>query len=347
MSSTNRRQFMLLSAGAGVGAFALASKLLGGMRGETNSGRALRRFERSSRAFGTDVSMLVLHEIENVAQAALTAAFEELDTVERVMSLYQPESQICELNRTGVLANPHAYLLEVLTAAQEMSARSGGDFDVTVQPLWEVYTAAKKSGALPSDAQLSAARAKVDYRKLEVRRDRVRLAPGMSITLNGIAQGFATDLALRTLRAHGVVHSLLNTGEIGALGRKSDGSAWKVGIQHPRYNDAFIASAKLVENDAGHVRCMATSGDYETSFSEDRKFNHIFDPRTGASPELYSSVTILSPSAMTADALTKVAFVGGAQRGLRVVEETADTDALFVRKDGSVLATRGFPWAEA
>jgi thiamine biosynthesis lipoprotein len=175
---------------------------------------------------------------------------------------------------------------------------------------------------------------------LDVSRKRIRLAErGMAITLNGIAQGFAADRALSAFDTHGVTCALVNAGEVGCRGRKVTGEQWTAGIQHPRQKDAYLALASL------DGRCLATSGDYATTFTPDFVNNHIFDPATGRSPEIFSSVTILAPTAMDADALTKVVFIRGLEQGLKVMESVPHAEGLFVRKDGSAVETKGFPKA--
>jgi thiamine biosynthesis lipoprotein len=67
----------------------------------------------------------------------MDAALAELREVEKVLSLYRPDSAVCRLNREGVLTQPHPFLVEVLRKAETLSQLSGGAFDVTVQPLWE------------------------------------------------------------------------------------------------------------------------------------------------------------------------------------------------------------------
>jgi FAD:protein FMN transferase len=272
------------------------------------------------------------------AQQALDAAFAELELVEQVMSLYRPDSQVCRLNRDRALERPHPYLLEVLAMAEQTSRGSGGAFDITVQPLWTLFAACQTQGRLPTDEEVASARASVDWQAVEVTSGHVRLrAPATSITLNGIAQGFAADRAIAVLRDHGVGQALVNSGEVGSLGRKSHGQDWTVGIQHPREPDAFVSLAKL------RGRSLATSGDYETAFSQDFSKHHIFDPRTGDSPSELASVSIVAPTATQADALSTAAMVLGSEKSLTWIERLPNVDALFVLKDGSSLHTRGFP----
>jgi FAD:protein FMN transferase len=161
---------------------------------------------------------------------------------------------------------------------------------------------------------------------------------GMGITLNGIAQGFAADRAMGAIKGCGVRHALVNAGEIASLGRKAGGELWSVGIQHPRVADAYLGLAQL------EGRCMSTSGDYETTFSVDKAYNHIFEPWSGRSPEAFSSVTVVAPSATEADALSTAIFVLGMEKGMELVRASAGVDVLLVGKDGREMASGGFPW---
>ena len=343
MAMQDRRKFLMLSFGAG-GMAALGVAAL--WRGSSpqvmaaplsKSLEGLQAAERRGHALGTEVRMIVLHEHREQAEAALEAAFAELELVERVMSIYRTESQLSQLNRDGQLRNPHPYLVEVLRSSQAMAERSNGAFDVTVQPLWELYAAAQKSGELPSDESVETARSKVDWKKLEVSTTHVLIDRGMKVTLNGIAQGYAGDRVIKKLRSFGVTHALANTGEVATLGRKASGEPWVAGIQHPREADALLGLANL------DGLSLSTSGDYATNFSADRAYNHIFDPATGRSPMAFSSVSITSPSCTDADALSTAVFVAGPERGLELVRETPGADALFVHKDGLQRKTDGFP----
>ncbi len=326
--ATGRRRFLFLVGGAGgLAALGLLSRSHG-----------LHKVERASRALGASVSITALHEDPAAAEAAVAEAFAELERIEQIMSLYRPESELCRLNREGVLENPHPYLVEVLEGARATAERSGGAFDATVQPLWELYARAQKEGRLPSDDAIRAAQARVDWSRVEISRRRIRLAgDGMAITLNGIAQGYASDRVRTVLRDREVRHALVNTGEFAVLGRREDGERWTVGIQHPRRPDAYLALAALED------RFLSTSGDYATWFTEDFLHHHIFDPRTGLSPTELSSVTVLARTGMLSDALTKVVFVQGLQKGMDYIRATPGADALAVLKDGRTVATEGFP----
>jgi len=330
---TRRRRFLSMLAGAG-GAAGLG--LWHALEDARPPGLELVR--RSARALGAEVTVVALHASRSRAARAVDCALRELERVDEVMSLYRPDSEVSRLNRHRVLENPHPYLVSVLWHAQRVSLASAGAFDVTVQPLWELYAGAVDQGRLPDDGEIEAVRRRVDYRRLELLPGRVRLrGEGTRVTLNGIAQGLATDVALAALRRHGVENALVDCGELGALGRKQDGEPWTAGIRHPRRANDLVWIA------GSDGRCMATSGDYETFFTPDRRCHHIFDPATGRSPQTFSGVTVLARSGMEADALSTAAFVLGLPEGLRLIEGWPGADALFVLKDERVLATTGFP----
>ena len=338
LPSVTRRRFLLTLGAAGGSAVVGGGLWRFARRGTAARLPAgLQAAKRTGFALGTDVSIAALHESQAVAEKAIDAAFAELATVESVMSLYRPESQICKLNEQRELLEPHPYLVQVLRQAQAMSAASDGAFDITVQPLWTLYANSADAGRTPGAEDIERIRKYVDWHKVEVSDERIQLqGPGTAITLNGIAQGFAADCVLATLAANGVQHALVDTGEIGTRGRRGDSECWTIGVKHPRQPDALIQRVPL----AG--RCLATSGDYEMAFTPDNTSNHIFDPHTGRSPQVFQSVTVVAKTGLEADALSTAVFVAGLERGIKLIEACPGADGFFVLKNGETRATAGF-----
>lgn len=214
-----RRTFLygalgLSVAGAGTGALWLQLKQDG----------KLQSYAAAGIAFGTTISLQVLHHDALLAHAALDAAMTGVKQVDALMSLRRADSQLSQLNQHGRFNQPDARFVHVLQTAQELAARTDGAFDVTVQPLWNAAVDA------PVDAAASdKALALVDWRKLSVSSEYIDLSQqGMAVTLNGVDQA---------LQQHGIHHALLNTGEFGTLGQRADGTAWTLGIRDPRHTD--------------------------------------------------------------------------------------------------------------
>jgi thiamine biosynthesis lipoprotein len=214
-----------------------------------------------------------------------------------------------------------------------MSELSGGAFDVTVQPLWELYAA--HFAARPDDLagppadRIEAARRRVDYRAVALDGARIRfLRPGIAVTLNGIAQGYITDRVADLLRAAGFASVLVQLGETLAGAPRSDGQPWRVGIPDP------FAPDRVIETLAGVDVGIATSSGRATRFDASGRHHHLFDPTTGQSAERCASVTVLAPRATTADALSTALAVLPPRAAPRLLRQ-ADAAALFVAADGS------------
>ena len=284
-------------------------------------------------AFGTTISIQVLHHNARYAHSALDAAMAAVKQVDLLMSLHRADSQLSQLNRQGRLDNPDAQFVQVLQSAQKLARLTDGAFDVTVQPLWE---AASEAAAQADDS--NKALALVDWRKLSVSNERILLSQtGMAVTVNGLAQGYGVDQALQALQQHGVQHALLDTGEFGTLGQRADGSAWTLGIRDPRHAEKLVQALPL------DGRRMATSGDYETRFSHDFSRHHIFDPRSGNSPTELASVTVLAPTGMLADGLSTAFMVMGVEKSLALAAQLNQVDVLCIDKQGKQTRSKNFP----
>jgi thiamine biosynthesis lipoprotein len=320
-----RRQFVR----AALGSSALAAC------GAASSATPLRWQRRTLLGFGTTLSLQAAHEDEATLERALDAALAMLRRIEAQMSLFDPMSALSLLNRERVLRAPPAELVQVLQIAQHVSRASGGAFDVTVQPLWQAFDAAHRESRVPAPRDVAAARARVDWRALHAAPHELRLLqPGMAVTLNGIAQGYAADRVRSVLARHGIRHALVDAGEFAPLGANPLQQPWTLGIADPR--DAAALLARLITDG----RCVATSADSEITFSADRRHHHIFDPHTGYSPPALAAVTVVAASGALADALTKVMFVAGPQRVPALARQWG-VDALWVDKHGRWQTTPG------
>lgn len=296
--------------------------------------------ERAGIAFGTTVKLKAVHSDQRVLNAALDAAWGEIAAVEEAASLFRPDSALSILNRDGALADPPRALAEMIAAAQELSLLSDGAFDITVQPLWNLYAACHAAGREASPEEFEAVRALVGYQMIHIEPARISLARrGMALTLNGIAQGYATQRCLQVLAGHGVTDAFLDTGEIGVSGTRDGHNQWTAAIADPRRPGAFIALTRPL---AG---VLATSGDYATTFSADFAQNHIFDPRTLRSPAALASVSVLAQSGALADGLATAMMVLGPEKSLALAKRLAGVEVFLVTKSGERLATDGFPLA--
>ena len=206
----------------------------------------MKRIVRQSQALGTTISITVYHHDQAEARKAISNAFKAIERVEQMMSLYRANSQVSRLNRDGSITSPDPPLVRVLKMASDISHRTNGAFDITVQPLWELYSQHASSGSLPSEEEIRKARQSVDWRKVAISECEVAfLSKDTRITLNGIAQGYAADAARSALEKVGIKHALIDSGEIGTHGSKSKEQDWTIGIKHPRQAGELLGCASL------------------------------------------------------------------------------------------------------
>lgn len=220
---------------------------------------------------------ITLHGPRAETADALIEAQRLLRQSEAQFSLYDPLSALTELNSTGGVS-PHPDMRRLLDIADRVHHATGGLFDPTVQPLWQ---------ALARGDDPSAAQATVGWHRVTLS-DRVTLAPGQALTLNGIAQGYATDLIADMLTKRGFTNALVNIGEFRAVG-----GPFRIGLDDP---EAGHLGHRTVTDGA-----IATSSPGALNLS---KGTHILHPARGPVAPTWSTVSVEADTAAFADALS-------------------------------------------
>ena len=311
----------------------------GGLLRELVRRGRLNHVRRTEARLGTLVTLACLHPDGERARNAVNAGFAEIARLEKVLSRHDPTAEVARLNRGGVLSAPDPALLEVLEAARGYSESSGGAFDVTIAPLVDLFADRfGATGVAPSTAEVAAARALVDYRALEWNRGEVRLGrPGMAISLDGIAKGYIVDKTVEALTEAGFRDVLVEAGgDVGSAGTGPDGLGWRVGVEVPSGAVLALTEARL------HGESLATSGDSQRAYTEDRSAHHIVDPRTGHSPTELQAVSVRAGSALAADAISTAVMVLGAGEGLALLDGSPGTEGLLTAKDGLTRHSAGW-----
>lgn len=288
-------------------------------------------------AFGAEASLTIREPDRARAERALKDCVIEIDRLERLFSLHRRDSALVALNETATLADPPSDLVDVLSLASFVSRISDGAFDVTVQPLWSVYVREQRSGWTRRgelEAALADARARIGWRRLAIAPNRLAFAvPGMAATLNGIAQGYATDRIAELLRSHGFPHVLVNLGEFRGLGERDAGQPWRVGVARP--DRAGVATVLTLSD-----RAVATSSPLATRFDAHGKYHHLFDPHTGRSAHGWTSVSVTAPTAMVADALSTAIAVAPEAAAKTILANGGGEEAILVDRRGRLVRLR-------
>src|SRR5690606_24420773 len=288
---------------------------------------------------GTRVSVELWHDDPAAGRALVEAVLDEYRRIDREMSTYRSDSTISLVNAEAAdhPVEVDAELLALVGRALELSAASGGAFDITYESVGYLYDFHARRR--PSAADISARLDAIDYRHVVLDRDASTIrfrAPGVRINLGGIAKGHAVERAAWGRRGEGARHAALNAGgDTGVLGDRR-GRPGMIGIRHPRADGEVVTRLPLVDE------AVSTSGDYERYFEEDgRRYHHILNPDTGRPTEGVISVTVIGPDATTTDGLSTTLFVLGPEAGLELIERFPGYEAVIVESDGRLSYSSG------
>lgn len=240
---------------------------------------------------GTALGAPASLRIEGMDQVQAAPLFDrveaELLRLERIFSLYRLDSQIVQLNQTGILRNPAPELLQVLSLSAALNRATNGAFDPTIQPLWQAR-ALGGTDALAADHAVGWDHLQFDTSRVQFDR------PGMAITLNGIAQGAVTDHIAQLLRDMGLRNVLVDLGEIAAMGGHASGADWQVGVADPQ--------GQIVQRLTLRDRALATSAPMAPITTLAPKGAHVFHPL--GQMAVNQLVCVSAPNAMLADGLS-------------------------------------------
>lgn len=291
-------------------------------------------------AMGTFVSMTLIHPSRDKAEDAMGKAFQEIDRLSHSMSRFDEATAVAKLNREGFLEDLPPEITQVVSRALDYYRLTQQSFDITVKPVVDLFkeTFATGSATLPGENDLGQVLELVGSDKIELRGRNIRFRkPGMAITLDGIAKGYIVDRASRILISQRIKNHLINAGgDIRTMGSRSDKKAWTVAIQDPKKQQQYPDVIHL--NDAA----VATSGNYEVYFDREKMFHHIVNPRTGGSPQLSTSVSVMAQTAMDADALSTSLFVMNPSHARRFADSVSGCECYVIAKGGRVFKSAGW-----
>lgn len=321
-------------------------------------GRNRKKVTTSQPSMGTLVSVTGIHESADLLHEASGRAFEEMHWAVAILNRYDTSSALSYLNTEGSIQLPPPELAEVMSQAWYFHRASAGAFDATVQPLVDLFRTglgpemSSKSGPSattgtdpkagpapgPSEARVLEARALVDGRRVKLGADSISFqAPGMGVTLDGIAKGYVVDRMASVLAGLGIENFLINAGgDIRTAGFREDGEPWRVGVQDPK-KQGDLPDVIGLSNGA-----VATSGSYEIYYDRDRSYHHIVSARTGDSPRSSESVSVVAPTALAADALATAVFVMDPERGVAFIESLPGCACLVVDHTGRQKRSSGW-----
>jgi thiamine biosynthesis lipoprotein len=298
---------------------------------------------READIMGTRITVELFHADPLIAEQGIDAVMQEMRRIDANMTPYKESSELARINREAhrqaVKTSDELYWL--IDRSIEFSELTQGAFDITFASVGFLYDF--RRGKRPDQAQLQAAAGLINYRNLVMNADAHTIGftrPGVRIDLGGIAKGYAVDRCIQLLQAQGIHNALVTAGGDSRMIGDRWGRPWTIGVRDPRRKEGIVALLPLEDV------AVSTSGDYERYFDDHGvRYHHIIDPKSGDSARELQSVTIIGPDATTTDALSTSVFVLGRERGMQLVNELPDIDAILVDSGGRLHYSEGLETA--
>lgn len=316
-------------------------------------------YVHSFAAMGTVVSIRVVgHGDDDAAAAGRKSAVDRAADwflrVEECCSRFDPESELRRLSdHVGEPVRVSDVLFETVHFALSVAEESGGAFDPTVGATVEARgfdrdyrSGANVRSAMPDDSGATYRDVILDH---SVRT--ITLKRPLLLDLSAVAKGLAVDLAAHELESY-ANFAIDAGGDLYLAGQNDRGEPWAVGIRDPRDGRELVDTVRV----SGAAVC--TSGDYERLSPVGDGSHHIIDPRAATkqgaaagvtsapadSGRVASSVTVIAPSAVVADALATAAFVLGPRAGIELLDRHG-VEGLILTTSGERFMTEGMPRA--
>ena len=305
--------------------------------------QSLDRFEYSEPKMGTEFRLVLYAPSQEKADQAAQAAFDRVDALNKILSDYDPSSELSRLSMTagtGQKTMVGKDLWTVLTLAQSIAKKSKGAFDVTIGPLSKLWRRAIRQKAFPDNFAVAAAKEKVGYKqlKLDAKTNSVTLTKeGMRLDLGGIAKGYTVDAIWDVLKGHGIQNALIDGGgDIYAKGSPPDSQGWKVKMLSRKTRTPSLDFFEEETKDWSKKReqelvvylenaAIASSGDiYKFLDFNGLKYSHIINPKTGLGLTHNEIVNIKAPNCALADALASALSVLNIKKGKRLMKKFPD-----------------------
>ena len=274
----------------------------------------------AGKTMGTTYHITLANPPQNLDITQLQHMIDQrLLVINQLMSTYISDSEISRFNQSPsqqwFSLSPET--MKVLLYSLSLSEKTQGKFDVTVAPLINLWGFGHKDMEIfPDDNAIQQAMETIGWELIEIdsTQQRAKKNKPLSIDLSAVAKGYGVDEISQLLDQFSIDHYLVEIGgEIRVKGLNQSNTLWRIGIETPSVHQSGAQKIIPLNNVA-----VATSGDYRNFFEKEGvRYSHTIDPQTGK-PVIHNiaSLTVISETAMEADALATALMVLGEEQAL-------------------------------
>ncbi|GHV40905.1 hypothetical protein FACS1894179_08190 [Bacteroidia bacterium] len=269
--------------------------------------------------------------------------FAVLEDVDRYYNSYRQGSYIDQINKSpGCFVYVNDETVKILKEVIFLSGFFDGTYDITIMPLirlWGFYK--EDQWNVPSRQEIEGVKQLVDYRKIEITDNKVRIAEGQEIITGSFIKAYAVDKLIEKMKEMGISDAIINAGgsTIYALNDEAHPS-WKVTAGNP--DDESLLFDLNIAN-----CCYSTSSQSKTHINiEGKQYGHILNPVTGY-PSFNKQVGIVSDSCMVGDIVSTGLFNETPRGFLKKMDSLSEyykLEGYIMDEGGRVACTEGFSY---
>lgn len=239
-------------------------------------------------------------------------------------------------------------IIEMLDFSLEMYRKTEGKVNVAMGSVLSIWHQYREEGMddpaaarLPdmSDLKDASSHTDINHMVIDKKNGTVFLKDGkMSLDVGAIAKGYATEQVAIWMKEKGLQDYLLNVGgNIRAVGKRTDGEKWRLGIENPDGGEDYAETLEIED------MSLVTSGSYQRFYTvKGKNYHHIIDPETLMPSVGFKSVSVLCESSAVADALSTALFSMSYEDGIKLLESFENTYVLWIDDGGKKIYSPGF-----
>ncbi|HAR88967.1 MAG TPA: FAD:protein FMN transferase [Ruminococcaceae bacterium] len=274
-------------------------------------------------------------------EKAVAKAEKEVNKLDSILSTGKSTSEIRKLNKNKKQV-VSADTMSLIKESVKISKETNSAFNPTIYPLMELWGFTTKNYYVPKDNEIKTLlnHMDIDNIKIDERKNEVSFKDSnMKIDLGAIAKGYTSSKIIDIFKENNIKNGMVTLGgNVQVLGKKPDGSLWKVGIQNPIGEDEYLGVLQTSD------KAVITSGGYERNFTKNGKtYHHILDPSNGyPANNGLTSVTIISSYGTLADALSTSLFVMGKDKAIDFYKKSNyNFDFILYTSDNKLIISDG------
>ncbi len=273
------------------------------------------------------------------SENALGDAVNEIQRLEKILSVTYEKSDVFEINNNKISSTVSDDTLKIIQTAVDIGSKTDGNLDITIYPVLKEWGFTTGNYKIPDRNTINKLIENVDYKKILIDENKISIPDNFQIDLGALAKGYTSDRIMKIFREKEIESAIISLGgNVQTMGKKPDGSLWKVGVVNPFSPESSMGILEITD------KAVITSGNYERYFTgeDGKKYCHIIDPSNGFPAENgLVSVTVISEDGLMCDALSTALFVSGPEKSIEYWRQYNNFDMILVTDNKKIYITEG------